>query len=173
LKKNSFEPFVIKRVMFERTRLIDHDNKFHDNFSTLSALNLAHANNLELVCFSKGDRDESPFCKIINYGKWKYENDKKRKKEQGAIKKETKELRFTPVIDDNDVRHKIKQAIDFLDKGDEVIFSMRLKGRQKHYFNDAEARMDDLVAMCKEHGSEVGRKKTSNTITVRVSKTHK
>ena len=173
MKNHYNDPFVLKRPIFERTRLVDHQNQFYQDIATSEALNLARSNNMDLVCFSKGDRRESPFCKIINYGKWKYENDKRKKQQESEHKKITKEVRFSPVIEDHDVEHKIKQAVEFLEKGNEVLFSMRLKGRQRKFFSDAEERMNEIVAMCGEHGSEIARKKTSNTITVRVAKAHK
>ena len=79
-------------------------------------------------------------------------------------------MRFSPVISNHDVEHKIKQVISFLDENDDVVLSMRLKGRQRAHFDIAETRMNEIVALCSEHGSVVSIKKTSSMINVRMGK---
>ena len=81
-----------------------------------------------------------------------------------------KELRFSPVIGDHDIEHKLKQAKEFIEKGHEVMFSMYLKGRQRHHFDLAEEKMNGIVGLCSDYGEEVFRKKLANTILVRVAK---
>jgi translation initiation factor IF-3 len=75
----------------------------------------------------------------------------------------------SPVIGDHDLQHKLKQAQEFLDNGDDVLFSMRLKGRQAAHMGDAEGKMNEIIASC-GNGKEVSRKKTRNTIAVRLNK---
>lgn len=169
MKQNS-DPFVVKKAIFEYTSLTDHNNQFVQKIKTTDALSMALANELDLVCFKKGENGGLPFCKIMGFGKWKYENEKKKKKQHSQGKKVSKELKFSPVIGDHDVEHKIRQAIEFLRKGNDVMLSMWLKGRQRIYFKEAEERMNEIVALCKDHGEETSRKKTSNNITVRLVK---
>ena len=168
MKNHNGEPFVIKYVKFDYTRLVDHKEKFHERIHIAGAKKLAQEANLDLVCFSEPDKDSLALCKIIDFGKWKYTNDKNKRKEEKQHKKVTKEIRFTPVISDHDIEHKIKQVNEFLSMGDDVILSMRLKGRQKQHFNEAEGRMNQIVEMCNEHGKEVSRKKSSGMIVVRI-----
>jgi len=170
LKSNSSEPFVISHVTFRNTRLVDHTNQYHPDIDVFKAKKMAEENGLDLVCFNRPERNNLALCKLIDYGKWKYSNEKSKKKQQKSHKKTTKEIRFSPVISDHDVEHKLKQVFEFLDDGDDVLFFMRLKGRQRHHFDYAEERMNQIVSMCEEHGKEVSRKKNPSLITVRISK---
>jgi len=164
------EPFIVTNSIFESTKLMDNHNEFHRSIKTEEALKIASACGLDLVCFNKPkNRQELPLCKIIDFGKWKYDSGKHRKKQKQEHKKTTKELRFSPVISDYDIDHKLKQAKDFFAKGNDVVFFMKLKGRQRAHFDYAEEKMDEIAKKCEGHGQEVFRKKTGNTIMVRFS----
>ena len=171
MKSNS-EPFIVKYVDFHATRLIDSNNNFYQEINIGKAKQMAKDAGLDLVCFkspSKGDSSELAFCKIIDYGKWRYSEEKRKKKSQ-THKKQTKEIRFSPSISDHDIEHKLKQVEEFLTKGDDVIFSMRLKGRQRFYFDEAEEKMNGIIKMCENYGKELNRRKTKNMINVRMGK---
>jgi len=77
---------------------------------------------------------------------------------------------LSPVISDHDVEHKLKQAKEFLEDGDDVILVMKIKGRQRAHLDVAELRMNEIVAKCSEYGTEVQRKKNPGLITVRMVK---
>ena len=62
----------------------------------------------------------------------------------------------------------MKRVKEFIDGGNDVLFFMRLKGRQRAHFKDAEVRMNEIVAMCSDYTKEISRRKSSNTIAVRV-----
>ncbi len=77
-----------------------------------------------------------PVCKIVDYGKFKYEQarrDKESKKKQRTI--EVKEIRFSPNIDTNDLNTKQNAARKFLTKGDRVKVTMRFRGREMAHMN--------------------------------------
>lgn len=169
MKKYSDEPFVIRHADFTVTKLIDENNKYHEKVGIGEAKKTAQMANLDLVCFNRPNGSTLAFCKIIDFGKWRYTEGKKKKKNKGA-KKETKEMRFSPVISDHDIEHKIKQVIEFLDENDDVVLSMRLKGRQRAHYSDAEKRMDEIVALCDGHGSVISTKKSSSLISIRVGR---
>ena len=163
-------PFVVQRIIFEKIRLVDNNNQYHNEIKTVEAQKMAQASGLDLVCFDRAQEGSLAFCKIIDYGKWKYSNEKKKKKQVKENKKLTKEIRFSPVIDDNDIKHKVKQAIEFLERGDDVVFFMKLRGRQKSFFKEAEEKMNGIVSMCSEYGKEHSRKKTEGMIIVGITK---
>ena len=74
---------------------------------------------------------DPPVCKILDFGKYRYQEQKKRaeaRKKQKVI--EIKELKLRPVIDDHDLEVKLKAAIRFLDEGDKVKFTLRFRGRE-------------------------------------------
>ena len=106
---------------------------------------------------------------MINFGKWKYNEDKKKKKLNKEHKKTTKEIRISIDIEDNDLDHKVKQAREFLVRGDDVIFSMFLKGRQKTRLKDAIEKMNNVKDTCSDVGIEGSRKNIAPNITLRLS----
>jgi len=169
LKNNSGEPFVVIYADFRHTDLVDANNNFVKNVSISDAKRMARDAGLDLVCFKDINGKESPLCKILDYGKWKYTNDKQKKK-QHTDKKETKEIQFKPLTDDHDIEHKVKHANEFLDKGNDVLLSMLICGRDRGHFDLAEAKMNKIVQLCSAHGKEINRKKTEGSIFIRLSK---
>jgi len=165
-------PFVVGFVKFNVVRLVDRNGEFHDQVDIKEAKRQASEYGMDLVCFNEPAGDKLAFCKIINFGKWQYAEKKKHKKNK-VIKKVTKEVRFSPDIDDHDIEHKIKQVVEFLEDGDDVVFTMRLKGRQRVHSREALERMNQIVSLCKGQGEETGRKVSGSLISVRIGKTQK
>ena len=96
---------------------------------TKEALKLAQEQDLDLV--NVAPQAKPPVCRIMNYGKFKYEQTKREKearKNQKIIN--TKEIRLSPTIDENDFQTKLKNAQKFLKAGDKVKFAVRFRGRQ-------------------------------------------
>jgi len=166
--KKKFKPFVLTYTKYNRVKLKDQNGVFHDDISIEDAKDIANEVGIDLVCFAEPTGKALAFCKVINYGKWKYELSKTHKKDKQS-KRVTKEVRFSPLISDNDIEHKIKKAKKFIEGNDEVLFFMQLKGRQRAFFKDAELKMNEIVALC-TNGKEINRKKTGNNITVRLVK---
>jgi len=86
---------------------------------------------LDLVLIN--EQANPPIAKILNYGKFKYDQSKKQKeaqKRQRLLAQETKELRLRPVTDQHDIGIRIKQAMHFLSEGDKVLFVVRFRGRE-------------------------------------------
>lgn len=172
MKKAHGSPFIVKYVDFSITRLVDAEKNYHSEIGIGEAKKMAQEASLDLVCFNNPEHGNLALCKIIDFGKWKYSSEKKKKKEKVG-KKITKEIRLSPVISDHDVEHKIKHVKEFIEDGNDVLFSMRLKGRQRVHYKEAEERMDEIIAMCSEYSKETSRKKSSNMIAVRVSSNNK
>ncbi len=165
------QPFIVeKRDNLRYIRLVSHDGSFHKSISVDHAKKLSDDVGMDLVCFTLQEKQELPLCKIIDYGKWKYQQSKTEKKENNEHKNLVKEIRFTPVIGDHDVQHKLNQVIQFLSEGDEVLLTMRFKGIHKRLFPQGEEKMNEIVEMCSEYGTEVNRKKTGNQIVVRIKR---
>jgi len=162
-------PFIINHANFTNLKLLDEKNVFHNNAHISEAKQMAKDVGLDLVCFSEPSGNELAFCKILDYGKWKYTEEKKNKKLKKESKKQSKEIRFSPLIDDGDIGHKIKRAEGFLDQNLDVVFAMRLKGRQRGRFKEAEEKLNSIIAMC-ENAEEVSRRKNGNGIIVRLTK---
>lgn len=165
-------PYIVGYAPFNATRLVDHKNTYHDRVGIKEAKQYATEAGMDLVCFNEPSENDLAFCKIINFGKWQY-SERKKLKNNKTTKKTTKEIRFSPDIDDHDVGHKIKQVIEFLEGGDDVVFTMRLKGRQKQHSKEALEKMNKIVSLCGEHGTEINRRVAESLISVRIGKTQK
>ena len=87
-----------------------------------------------------------PVCKIIDYGKYRYEmarKEKEAKKKQKII--EVKEVRLTPNIDSNDLNTKISAARKFIQKGNKVKVTLRFRGREMAHMNASRHILDDFA----------------------------
>ena len=110
-------------------RLIDAENNQLGILSINDALERARQEGIDLVEVApKGD---PPVCRLMDYGKWKY--DQKKKEHKSKVKQHNvvlKEVRLRPKIDKHDRDFKLKQARDFLEKGSKVQFTMLFRGRE-------------------------------------------
>lgn len=94
-----------------------------------------------------------PVCKIMDYGKYKYEQAKKEKearKKQKTIN--LKEIRLTPVIEENDLKVKANRAIDFLKDEDKVKVSVRFRGREMGHTEAGRVVLERFAEMTSEYG---------------------
>ncbi|MBF0128922.1 MAG: translation initiation factor IF-3, partial [Alphaproteobacteria bacterium] len=110
-------------------RLIDAEGENVGVVSTRDAMAMALAAGLDLVEISPNA--DPPVCKILDYGKYKYEAQKKKneaKKRQKVI--EVKEVKLRPNIDDNDYDVKLRNMRRFLEEGDKVKVTLRFRGRE-------------------------------------------
>ena len=118
-----------ERIRISPVRVIDEGGEQLGILPTAEALDRARQVGLDLVEVSPTERP--PVCKIMDYGKFKY-NQKKKQRQQHKHSHETqiKEVRFRPKIDKNDREVKMKRARGFLEKGDKVQFTMLFRGRE-------------------------------------------
>ena len=114
------------------------------------AMRLANEAELDLVMIAP--QAKPPVCKIIDFGKYQYEQARKEKearKKQKAI--EIKEIRMTQNIEENDLMPKVKSARKFLEKGNKVKVTLRFRGREMSHMNQNRHILDDFA----EHLSDV------------------
>lgn len=112
-----------------QVRLINHNGEMVGVVSRSDALRMAEETGLDLVEVSPNA--EPPVCKIIDYGKFKYEAQKKAniaRKKQKTV--EIKEIKMRPNIDTHDYETKMRAARRFLDEGDKVKVTVRFRGRE-------------------------------------------
>ena len=110
-------------------RLIDADGSQMGVVPLRDAMKMAEDKNLDLVKIAP--QAAPPVCKILDYGKYRFElqkKDKEARKNQKVV--EIKEIRLSLNIDSNDFNTKVAQAIKFLSKGDKVKTSIRFRGRE-------------------------------------------
>ena len=121
-------------ITSEDVRVILDDGEQLGIMKKNEAIDIAKGRNMDLVEIAPNNKP--PVCKIVNYGKFKYQEQKKKneaKKKQKVI--ETKELKIRPGTGEHDYQVKIKNAQKFLKEGNRVKFSLRFKGREMEHSN--------------------------------------
>jgi translation initiation factor IF-3 len=107
---------------------------------------MAEESGYDLVNISP--KADPPVCRIIDYGKYKFEQGKKQKEARKNQKvTEVKEMRLSPTIDVNDLQFKAKNVSKFLENGDKVKVSVRFRGRQLSHTAIGKEVMDSFVSM--------------------------
>ncbi|NHN86016.1 translation initiation factor IF-3 [Acetobacter musti] len=122
-------PRVNEEIRIPQVRLIDQDGEMQGVMPTREALARAYGVGLDLLEISPNA--EPPVCKILDYGKYKYEQQKKRneaRKKQKVI--EIKEVKVRPNIDENDYQVKMRAMKSFIGEGDKVKVTLRFRGRE-------------------------------------------
>ena len=120
---------INEEIRDKEVRLIDENGQQLGVVSSRDALSMAVEKNLDLVKIAP--QSKPPVCKIMNYGKYRFDQikrEKEAKKKQKTM--EVKEVRLSPNIDDHDLNTKLKNAAKFLEKGDKVKVSVRFRGRE-------------------------------------------
>ena len=122
-------PRVNEDIRTPQVRLIDQDGEMQGVMTAREALLRAYSVGLDLLEISPNA--EPPVVKILDFGKFKYEQQKKRneaKKKQKVI--EIKEIKVRPNIDENDYQVKLRAMKAFIDEGDKVKVTLRFRGRE-------------------------------------------
>jgi len=120
---------VNESIRDREVRLIDSNGEQIGILSSKKALEIAAEKKLDLVKIAP--KAKPPVCKIMDYGKYKYEQAKKEKEAKKKQKTITlKEVRLSLKIEDHDLNTKARNAIKFLENGDKVKVSLRFKGRE-------------------------------------------
>jgi translation initiation factor IF-3 len=127
-KRKDYGPRRNEYIRVPQVQLIGSKGENIGVVDTAKALSLAKEVGLDLVEVGAGINP--PVCKIMDYSKYIYiQNKKTRQNKKGKIK-ETKEFRFSPVIDRADIDHRVKRSKEFLEKGHNVRIVVVKKGRQ-------------------------------------------
>ncbi|MBD3181377.1 translation initiation factor IF-3 [Candidatus Poribacteria bacterium] len=113
----------------DKVRLIGSDSKQVGVMPPRDALNRAKREGLDLVMVAP--KANPPVCKIVDYGKYKYEQNKREKAKKQSQKTVTKEIKLSPATAEHDYQFKKDHAEDFLKSGAKVIFTIIFRGRQR------------------------------------------
>lgn len=137
--------FVNEQIRAAMVFLIDENGENIGNMSINEALQMAREADLDLV--EVNPQAEMPVCKIMDYGQFKYEKEKKAHKQKIAQKKvDTKGIRLSVRISRNDLDMRINQALKFLEKGHKLKLEMILKGRERAHPEKAVEIVNNFVA---------------------------
>ena len=135
---------INEQIRDREVRLIGEEGEQLGVMSSREAQKLADEAGLDLVKIAPTAKP--PVCKIVDYGKYRYEQARKEKearKKQKTI--EIKEIRLSPNIDTNDLNTKINEAKKFLTKGDKVKVTLRFRGREMAHMNASKHILDDFA----------------------------
>ncbi len=135
----------------KEVRLIDVDGSQIGIVPIRKALEIAAEKRLDLVKVAPNAKP--PVCRIMDYGKYKYELSKREKearKNQKVIN--VKEVRMTPNIEDHDLNVKARRAMNFLISGDKVKVSVRFRGRELGHTEAGRAVLEDFAKLVSEYG---------------------
>ena len=135
---------INEQIRDKEIRLIGENGEQLGIMSARDAMKLAREAELDLVKIAPTAKP--PVCKIIDYGKYRYElarKEKEAKKKQKVI--EIKEVRLTPNIDVNDLNTKVGSARKFLQKGNKVKVTLRFRGREMAHMQASRHVLDDFA----------------------------
>lgn len=158
--KTISEQLINEEIKAPEVRLIGEDGGQLGVVPIAEALQKAEEASLDLVLIAP--TAQPPVCKIIDYGKFRYEaarKEKDAKKKQKTV--EVKEVRLSPNIDENDLNTKVGSARKFLEKGNKVKVSLRFRGREiarmassKHILDEFAEKLADISTIDKPSKAE-------------------
>ncbi len=143
---------INEQIRDKEVRVIGEDGAQLGIMSSREAMKLAQEAELDLVKIAPTAKP--PVCKIIDYGKYRYElarKEKEAKKKQKIV--EVKEVRLSPNIDVNDLNTKVNNAKKFIAKGNKVKVTLRFRGREMAHVQSSKHILDDFADMLKDVAS--------------------
>ena len=143
---------INEQIRDKEVRLISEDGEQLGIMSAKEAYKLAQEAELDLVKIAPTAKP--PVCKIIDYGKYRYEltrKEKEAKKKQKTV--EVKERRLSPNIDTNDLVTKVNSARKFVTKGNKVKVTLRFRGREMAHIQQSKHILDDFAKMLEDVAS--------------------
>ena len=138
------EFFINEQIRLPQVQLIDENGNKLGIKNAKEAIEIAYEKNLDLVLVAPNGNP--PVCKIMDYGKYKFEQAKKEKeakKKQKAF--ELKEIRITPNTEEHDFNFKLKNAKKFLQDGCKVKITVRFRGRELNYIKQGEVLLNKFA----------------------------
>ncbi len=146
--------------------MVNHEGEMLGVIETVQAMALALEAGLDLVEVAPNERP--PVCRIMDYGKFKYEQKKKANKNTKVHQTQLKEIRLRPKIGDHDIEFKMKKARDFLVHRDKVKLTVMFRGRENAHhergrdvLNSIVADLEDIAKLEKPPAMESNRSMTA------------
>lgn len=133
----------------KEVRLISDEGEQLGIMATQAALEIAFGKDMDLVMIAPGSNP--PVCKIMNYGKFRFEQTKREKEaKKNQHVTEIKEIRMSPSIGDNDFNTKLRNGQKFLSDGNRLKVTIRFRGREMAHTNIGEELLKDFAAKCSD-----------------------
>ncbi len=138
------ELLINEQIKVAKVQLIDENGEKRGVLDTYKARDIAMSKSLDLVLVAPNANP--PVCKLMDYGKYKFEQAKREKEARKNQKVfEIKEIRITPNIDDHDYQFKCKNARKFLEDGNKVKITVRFRGREVNYVKSGELVLNKFI----------------------------
>ena len=135
---------INEQIRAKEVQIIDDEGKKIGPVSIDEALDMAYDKKLDLVLVAPNA--EIPVCKLMNYGKYKFEQAKREKEAKKKQKTfELKEIRITPNIEEHDFNFKCKNARRFIEDGNKVKITVRFRGRELNYVKQGEEVLNKFI----------------------------
>jgi len=135
---------INEQIRAKEVQIIDDEGKKVGPISLNDALDMAYEKKLDLVLVAPNN--DVPICKLMNYGKYKFEQAKREKEAKKKQKTfELKEIRITPNIEEHDFDFKCKNAKKFIEDGNKVKVTVRFRGRELNYVKLGEEVLNKFI----------------------------
>lgn len=135
---------INEQIRVKEVQIIDSEGNKIGPISINEALDMAYEKKLDLVLVAPNA--VPPICKLMNYGKYKFEQAKKEKEAKKKQKSfEVKEIRITPNIEEHDFGFKAKNARKFIEDGNKVRITVRFRGRELNYVKLGETTLNKFI----------------------------
>ncbi|WP_437201202.1 translation initiation factor IF-3 [Planctomicrobium sp. SH664] len=165
-EQNANQHRINDQIRIPQVRVVNHDGEMLGVLPTPQAMQIAYEAGLDLVEVAPNERP--PVCRILDYGKFKYEQKRKQAKSAKAHQVQLKEIRLRPKIGDHDVEFKMKQARQFLSEHDKVKLNIQFRGRENAHhelgrdiLQNIINSLEDVAKVEKPPGMEGGRNMTA------------
>jgi len=150
-KRNRDLPPINRRIRYPKVRVIDKDGEQLGILALEEALKIAEEKGLDLFLVS--DKSDPPVCRILDYGKYKYEQERKEKQaKKNQRTADVKEVKMRYKIEEHDYNVRIRNAQRFLKSGDKVKATITFRGREIQHANLAEQLLKRMAKDLEEVG---------------------
>lgn len=144
------EDLVNEKIRFREVRVVNNKGEQLGTMSSRDAQLKANDYGLDLVCVAP--KAKPPVCRIMDYGKYRFEQQKKaREMRKNSKAVAVKETQLSPTIDVHDKNVKLKRTLKWLQSGDKVKIAVRFRGRQMAHIDIGQKILDDFVAECADY----------------------
>lgn len=143
------EDLTNEKIRFKEVLVIDGEGEQIGVLPRMDAINYAYDRNMDLVCVAPNGKP--PVCRIMDYGKYRFEQQKKvREMKKNSKVVSLKETQLSVTIDTHDKDVKLKRTLKWLEDGDKVKIAIRFRGRQLAHVELGEKILKDFVVECEE-----------------------
>jgi translation initiation factor IF-3 len=162
--KNNDRLRINEQIRISPVVVIDHDGKNLGSLPLRAALDVAAGSNLDLVEISPASRP--PVCRVMDYGKFRFDQNLKEKKNKKVQSKscKIKEIRLSPAIQEHDVETKVKSAIKFLQSGYKINVRLEFRRRQIAHQDIGIKIMDSFLDRISDFGKPAAKPKSEGKI---------